>query len=121
MADDVKTVVERPPGSGSREGSSLESAITTEEAMALFEARRVWLYAAGLVVIGLGGLALAIGVGGDPLALRLHAGALAATIPPAAWYAITSRDVRHHRQWKVLVFVYVSLVTNATGFYFWGV
>jgi eukaryotic-like serine/threonine-protein kinase len=126
-----KTVVDRPsapsPSAPSiesiklTESASIESAITPEQALLLFEARRVWVYAVGLVVAALGGIALALAVGGDPVAQRIHIGCISATVVAAGGYAISARNPRDYKRWKVTAMVWVGLVANASGFYYYGV
>ncbi len=116
-----KTVVDKASATIQPEPPSIESAVTAEQALMLFEARRVWVYAVGLAVAAVGGAVLALAVGGDPLALRIHVTVILATAIVAGWYAITTRTPRDYKRWKVTAMVYFGLAANATGFLYYGV
>ncbi len=89
--------------------------------MLLFEAKRVWVYALGLAIASIGGFGLALGIGGDPLAQQLHLAALAATAIASFAYVATTRRPADYRRLKVTAFVYVGLIANASGYYYYGV
>jgi len=103
------------------EPASVESAITAEQALLQFEARRVWVYAAGLAVTAVIGVVLALVLGGDPLARTIHVIAVAGAAVVATWYVLTTRAVGDYRRWKVMAMVYWGIVANTSGFYFYGV
>lgn len=115
-----KTVLDKPSATRP-EPPSIESAVTAEQALLLFEARRVWVYAAGLAVSAVGGVVVALVVGGDPISRWLHIAAVLLAGIAATWYAVTTRNPRDYRQWKVTAMIYAGLLANASGFYYYGV
>lgn len=115
------TVVDHAAPTSGLESASIESAVTAEQALTLFEARRVRVYAIGLVVASAIGIALALGVGGDRQAQLVHVIALAATLVGSAGYVLATRRPADYRRWKVTAMVYVGLLANASGFYYYGV
>ena len=117
----MKTVVQPPSRTSFSELSQSKSIATPEQALHLFEARRSWAFSIGLAVATAVGLVLLWLIGGDPLAIKIHAAGLIATCAVSSWYALSTRNVDNYRPWKLLVLTYVSIVTNATGYYYWGV
>src|SRR5262249_18455132 len=101
--------------------SSSKSAVTPEQAMRQFEARSARAFAVGLAILCALGVGLVVALGGDPLAQKLHAGTIAATGVTAIADAACKRAVDDFRVWQINVVVYVSIVANATGYYYWGV
>jgi eukaryotic-like serine/threonine-protein kinase len=115
------TVLDRPPSRRVDRSAGSTSVVTPEQAMRLFEARRVWTFAVALAVICLLAIGLVAWLGGDPLAAHVHMAGLAFTAVAAAIYAVRYRDPDRYQPKQALVLVYAAMVGNGTGFYYWGV
>ena len=140
---ETPTVVDRPPPTaGSSEklspaalaNASIESAVSrggtkspsltttiSEQAMAAIEAQRM----RGLL-IGIAGSSAFFTLivkllGGDPLAEKIHAGALAFTAVQCSALALWFRDPKRYRPKVALYAVFSQVAVLVTGYYFWGV
>lgn len=108
-------------GTSDRGRGNGTSVVTPRQAMMLFEARRAWVFAMGLVGMCAVAIAIVVLIGGDPLSARIHIAGLAMLMVPASLYAVFVRDPSSYRPWKLTVIAYVSLITNASGYFYWGV
>ena len=118
MADDVATVIER----ASAHEPASASVLTPELAIAVFEARRARAFAVALATLCAVALVLVLALGGDRLALAIHGGGIATTgLAALAYLAFVGADTRRYRTWKLAGLAYVAILTNGTGFFYWGV
>ena len=97
------------------------SIATPEQAMRLLEARRAWTFAFGLGILCVLGAILVLLIGGDPFAQHLHLAALGANALVCAAFTVLRRDPARYRTRDMTWILVVGTVTNATGFYYWGV
>ena len=94
---------------------------TPEQAMIHLRAHRVRSLAVGQTLASVLTAGLVMLLGGDPLATRVHAGALLASAVLTGAYALLFRDARHYRPTLAFALVMVTLPVMLTGYYYWGV
>jgi len=97
------------------------STITPEQALHADEVRRLRLFAGAVAGICAAGAATIVTLGGDPFARHVHVAAIAICGAVAALYFVVVRDVARYRAGYFTVLVAIASVTNATGFYYWGI
>ena len=111
-----------PTASESGSGGALGGAtITPEHALHVDEVRRLRVFAGFLGGMCVTGAAMIAALGGDRFARHVHIAAIGATGVAAILYFILVRDVARYRSRYIAALVVIASVTNATGFYYWGV
>ena len=124
--DRVPTVIARPsrPDATPRPtlGPTMTVApLTTERALAEVEGLRMRGLMSGVCLSAAATALLVIAIGGDPVAMRIHASALGATSVAAGltWLLLRNPKPRHTR--LALYVVIAQLGVLLSGYYFWGV
>src|SRR5512134_1140118 len=120
--EQAQAVGSRPESSVSPVPAASETSLTTpDQAMIHDEALRMRAFAGSLSVLcalGVGALAL---LGGDRGARLVHLASVAVIGVFAGLYYLLARDPAKYRTVFALWFVHLAIVSNATGFYYWGV
>ncbi len=118
----VTTAPARPPTISRPAGTLTASTlITPEQALADVEAARVRGLLTGMTAASFATMMIVLLLGGDPVAGRLHAGALGGSALLSGTCALLFRDPkRFHPQLAVWV-IGLQIIVLVTGFHFWGV
>jgi serine/threonine-protein kinase len=93
---------------------------TPRVAMGVLEARRSRTFAVGLAALCVVASIVVVFLGGDRVAQRLQIAANAITAVVAGTFAVIWRDHTRYRSWGMSVISAVAMLSNATGFYYWG-
>ncbi len=117
------TVLERPatkPTIAQPPPESSASVATSSRAQAAMEAARMRGLMTGVAASSLVVMAIVILLGGDPTAMRLHAGALGASSVIAGGCALLFRNPQRYYPKLALYVILGQVVVLVSGYYFWG-
>ncbi|HEY0251351.1 MAG TPA: hypothetical protein VGC41_07470, partial [Kofleriaceae bacterium] len=93
----------------------------SENAMAAVEAERIRGMMLGLTVSSLLTCLIVIVIGGDWLAQKIHAAALAVSAVSSAGFALLFRDPKRYSPSLAVKVYYGQIAVLVTGYYFWGI
>jgi len=117
--------VSRPASSPSLRAPSLttgqsKTLATPEQALAEVEATRVRGLMTGMTGASAVTALIVLLVGGDPQAVRMHAGALGGSALLTALVALWFRDPKRYRPTVAMYVILAQVVVLVSGYYFWG-